>query len=133
MAGCARRSRTPGSTPAGLRAAGHPVRSLLAHPGYASTNLQFTGPTGAYRWFGRIFNPLVGQSAEQGALPQLYAVTDPAADGGQFIGPNRLVETRGYPTVVRAAAAATDERTARRLWSLSEELTGVRYDLPAPA
>jgi NAD(P)-dependent dehydrogenase (short-subunit alcohol dehydrogenase family) len=116
-----------------LRAAGHPVRSLLAHPGYSATNLQTTGPTGLYRWAGRIGNRLLAQSAEMGALPQLYAATDPAAESGQFIGPNAWAETKGYPTVVRPSAAATDEQTARRLWTLSEELTGVRYDLPAPA
>jgi NAD(P)-dependent dehydrogenase (short-subunit alcohol dehydrogenase family) len=116
-----------------LRAAGSPVRSLLAHPGYAATNLQTSGPTGAFKAFGRIGNRLVAQSAAMGALPQLYAATDPDVEGGQFFGPDRLFESRGHPTVVRPVRTARDPDTARRLWEVSEELTGVRFDLPAPA
>ena len=116
-----------------LRAAGSPVRSLLAHPGYAATNLQTSGPTGAFKMFGRIGNRLVAQSAEMGALPQLYAATHPGVEGGQFFGPDRLFENRGHPTAVRPVRTARDPDTARRLWEVSEELTGVRFDLPAPA
>lgn len=114
-----------------LRAAGLPVRSLLAHPGYAATNLQTTGPGGAMRAAMRIGNLLLAQSAAAGALPQLYAATSPAAVSGQFIGPDRLGGMRGHPTVVRPDPAATDRQAARRLWEVSEELTGVHWDLPA--
>lgn len=113
-----------------LRAAGLSVRSLLAHPGYSATNLQTTGPTGVLNALLRVANRFAAQSAEMGALNQLRAATDPDARSGQFFGPDGPGELRGYPRVVRPAESATDSQTARRLWDLSEELTGVRYDLP---
>ena len=114
-----------------LRAAGLPVRSLLAHPGYAATNLQSTGPTGALAFLMRFGNRLFAQSMEMGALPQLYAATDPAARSGEFYGPDGMGEQKGHPTVVQPIASAKDPETARRLWKLSEEITGVEYPLPA--
>ena len=114
-----------------LRAAGSPVRSLLAHPGYAATNLQSTGPTGALAFLMRFGNRLFAQSMDMGALPQLYAATDPAARSGEFYGPDGMGEQKGYPTVVQPVASAKDPETARRLWKLSEEITGVEYPLPA--
>jgi len=116
-----------------LRAANSPIRSLLAHPGYSATNLQSTGPTGIAKFAGAIGNKLLAQSVEMGVLPELYAATDPAATGGQFIGPDGRGESKGYPTVVRPIPPAEDRETALRLWTLSEELTGVRFDLPAAA
>ncbi len=116
-----------------LRAAGSPIRSVLAHPGYSATNLQTSGPTGLLNLFMRIGNPLLAQSADIGALNQLYAATDPKAQGGEFYGPDGMAESRGYPTVVQPTPTATDRETARRLWAVSEELTGVRYELPAAA
>ncbi|MFD7641738.1 oxidoreductase [Kitasatospora sp. NPDC059795] len=114
-----------------LAAAGSPVRSLLAHPGYTATNLQTSAPTGLVKLlFGRLLTPLA-QRPEQGALPQLFAATDPEARSGQFIGPGGPGELRGAPTVVRPAPAAEDTGTGRRLWELSERLTGVHYPLPA--
>lgn len=113
-----------------LRTAGSPVRSLLSHPGYTATNLQTSGPTGLMNLLGRIGNRLIAQDAEMGALPQLYAATAPGAESGQFIGPDGAFESRGYPKVVRPVPSAEDPATARRLWDLSEELTGVHYDLP---
>ncbi|OKJ05541.1 oxidoreductase [Kitasatospora sp. CB01950] len=114
-----------------LAAAGSPVRSLLAHPGYTATNLQTSAPTGLVKLlFGRLLTPLA-QSPEQGALPQLFAATDPEARSGQFIGPGGPGELRGAPTVVRPVPAAEDAGTGRRLWELSERLTGVHYPLPA--
>jgi NAD(P)-dependent dehydrogenase (short-subunit alcohol dehydrogenase family) len=110
-----------------LRAAGSPVRSLVTHPGYAATNLVATGSTGVTNLLMRIGNPVFAQSAAMGALPQLYAAVAAEAEGGQFIGPDGLAQNRGYPTVVRPAAAARDPETAKRLWALSEELTGVHF------
>ncbi|MGW2602489.1 oxidoreductase [Streptomyces klenkii] len=109
-----------------------PVRSVLAHPGYTATNLQTSAPTGLWRVvFGRIGNPLFAQTPAQGALPQLYAATAPDAEGGQFIGPDGPAELRGGPTRVPLAPAAADTATARRLWELSERMTGVRFPIPA--
>ena len=108
-----------------LRASGSPVRSLLAHPGYSATNLQTTGPTGVLNGFLRIGNRFFAQDVDQGVLPQLYAAVEPAAESGQFIGPDGRGESRGYPTMVRPVASATDPALARRLWDLSEQLTAV--------
>jgi hypothetical protein len=67
------------------------------------------------------------QSAERGALPQLYAATAPDVEGGQFYGPDGFQQARGSPTVVQPVGRARDEETARRLWEVSEKLTGVSY------
>ncbi|HEY0805067.1 MAG TPA: oxidoreductase [Pseudonocardiaceae bacterium] len=113
-----------------LRAGDVPIRSVLAHPGYAATNLQSTGPTGVMKQLMKIGNRVMAQSVDMGALPQLYAATAPSVESGQFIGPDGRGESRGDPTVVLPVESATNAETARRLWELSEELTGVRYDLP---
>ncbi|MCW2937972.1 MAG: putative oxidoreductase/Short-chain dehydrogenase [Actinomycetia bacterium] len=110
-----------------LRAAGLPLRSLLAHPGYSNTNLQSSGPTGIVKQLMKVSNVIMAQSVEMGALDQLYAATAPGAESGQFIGPDRLSESRGHPKVVQPVKSAQDPETARRLWDLSEDLTGVRF------
>ncbi|GAA3448455.1 oxidoreductase [Dactylosporangium matsuzakiense] len=109
-----------------LRAAGDPRRSLLAHPGYSATNLQLAGPTGVLRAFMRMGNAMFAMPAAQGALNILYAATAPEAQSGQFIGPDRLREYRGWPSVVQPDPKATDEADAKRLWALSEQLTDVQ-------
>lgn len=77
--------------------------------------------------------PSLTQSAADGALPSLYAATDPRAEGGQYFGPDGRGARKGAPTVEEPAAAAKDPETARRLWEVSETLTGVRFPLPADA
>jgi hypothetical protein len=67
---------------------------------------------------------LIAQSAVMGALPTLYAATEPGLEGGTFVGPDGLAEQRGHPEPVTPSAAARDEDVARRLWEVSEELTG---------
>ncbi|WP_405403493.1 oxidoreductase [Streptomyces sp. NBC_01104] len=114
-----------------LTAAGSPVRSLLAHPGYAATGLQTEGPVALVKLlFGRVLTPLA-QSPDRGALSQLYAATDPSARGGEFIGPDGMGELRGGPTRVELSAGAADAATGQRLWELSERATGVRFAFPA--
>jgi NAD(P)-dependent dehydrogenase (short-subunit alcohol dehydrogenase family) len=112
-----------------LRAAGSPVRSVLAHPGYSATNLQTSGPTGAMKAFMRVGNAVMAQPAARGALNQLYAAVDPRAEGGQFIGPDGMRESRGWPSVVQPVEAAKDPADAQRLWTLSEQLTGVQFEV----
>lgn len=116
-----------------LRAAGSPVTSLLAHPGYSDTNLQSTGPTGIMKAVMSLTNRLVAQSAEQGALPTLYAATAPGVEGGEFYGPDGFMEMRGRPTRVDVIPEGRDLIIGQRLWEVSEELTGVAYGLPAAA
>ena len=118
-----------------LRAAGASVTSAVCHPGYADTNLQRRGPEMAgsrLRLLGmQAVNALVGQSADQGALPLLYAATAAAIDGGEYVGPGGLFGMRGSPELQEPAEQAQDKETAARLWDVSEELTGVEFHLPA--
>lgn len=116
-----------------LRAVGATMKSVLAHPGYTATNLQVKGQTGAMKLMMNVGNRLIGQSAELGALPTLYAATAPDVEGGQYFGPDRFREYRGHPTQVDAKPEAVDSEVGWRLWSVSEELTGVTYDFSAPS
>ncbi len=108
-----------------LRAAESSVRSLAAHPGYAATNLQTAAPPLVDRLVMKVGNAVIAQSDEMGALTTLFAATQPGLDGGMYIGPDGPGEHRGHPKVVQPNSAARDEETARRLWEVSEELTGV--------
>ena len=110
-----------------LREAGLPIRSVLAHPGYSDTNLQSSGPTGPMKAILAVGNRLLAQDAKQGALPQLFAATEPSVEGGSFIGPDGFQEFRGSPKIVEPVGRARDADTALRLWEVSEELTGVTY------
>lgn len=114
-----------------LRAAGSQLRSVAAHPGYAATNLQSAVAPAVDGLIMKVGNALFAQSAEMGALPQLYAATAPGVAGGDFIGPDGLGEQRGHPTVVHGSRASADAAAAARLWEVSEDLTGVAYDLSA--
>jgi NAD(P)-dependent dehydrogenase (short-subunit alcohol dehydrogenase family) len=107
-----------------LRAAGSTIASYSAHPGYAATNLQSAAAPVADRLLMVVTNRLLAQSAEMGALPTLYAATKPDLEGGTFVGPDGLAEQRGHPQPVAPSSAARDQDVARRLWEVSEELTG---------
>ncbi len=114
-------------------AAGADLRAIAAHPGYAATNLQ-TAPEKSR--LGRVYwslgNRFVAQSADRGAWPSLYAATAPDLPGGAFVGPDGIGELRGHPHIVSPSRAARDPETARRLWELSERLTGVGYPFAPP-
>ena len=114
-----------------LKAAGADVISLVAHPGFASTNLQGTSASASSnpitKFLTPIGNAVFAQSATMGALPQLYAATASDAQGGQYYGPDFL-DWRGYPKLTHANAKANDPETARRLWEASEKLTQTHYD-----
>jgi NAD(P)-dependent dehydrogenase (short-subunit alcohol dehydrogenase family) len=109
-----------------LDAAGSALRSVAAHPGYSATNLQSHTQSIQDQLMG-IANRLIAQSAAMGALPTLYAATVDLP-GAAYVGPDGLFEQRGHPKLVDMSGAAKDADTARRLWEVSEELTGVRYD-----
>jgi NAD(P)-dependent dehydrogenase (short-subunit alcohol dehydrogenase family) len=114
-----------------LDEAGSDVRALGAHPGWAATNLQHRTENVVQNTFLAIANRVIAQSEEMGALPTLFAATQDLP-GDTYIGPDGLGEQRGHPKVVGRNGAARDMETARRLWELSEELTGVAFPL-APA
>jgi hypothetical protein len=102
--------------------------SLAAHPGYARTGLTQHMPP-LMQAGSRLAGPIIGQSAAMGALPILRAATDPAAVGGSYYGPGGLFEMKGSPRLVRSNKISYDEGIAGRLWSESEQLTGVTYPL----
>jgi NAD(P)-dependent dehydrogenase (short-subunit alcohol dehydrogenase family) len=100
--------------------------AVAAHPGGSNTELDRNLPA-PLRAVSRMLSPLVGQSAAMGALPILRAATDPDVRGGQYYGPDSLHETRGHPTLVQSSAQSHDADLQRRLWAVSEQLTGVTY------
>lgn len=108
--------------------AGVDALALAAHPGFSASNLTGHMAQRLHMRIGlAIFNKII-QGADMGALPTLRAATDPNATGGQYFGPARLNETTGHPVLVEASPEAHDEADGARLWELSEELTGVRYE-----
>jgi NAD(P)-dependent dehydrogenase (short-subunit alcohol dehydrogenase family) len=115
-----------------LITAGSPLRSMSAHPGYSATNLQSRTETFQDTMMG-LANKVIAQSAGMGALPTLYAATVIDLPGGTFIGPDGPGEMRGYPVPVGSSAASHDRDVQRKLWDLSEELTGVSFPLASKA
>ncbi len=111
-----------------LHEAGSPILAVAAHPGWAATNLQSRTQNRVQDALMQVGNRLLAQSEEQGALPTLFAATQDVPPAG-YVGPDGFQEGRGHPTLVGRNAAASDGRTARRLWELSEELTGVPFPL----
>jgi NAD(P)-dependent dehydrogenase (short-subunit alcohol dehydrogenase family) len=102
------------------------VRSLASHPGYAATNLQGRSGNPVIDRLSAVANRVVAQSGEMGALPTLFAATQDLP-GASYVGPDRMGELRGHPTLVGRTAAASDPELAKRLWAASEELTAVHY------
>ncbi|MET8814121.1 oxidoreductase [Streptomyces sp. NPDC004549] len=115
-----------------LAEAGSPVRALAAHPGYAATNLQSHAANPLMRGFMAVGNKVFAQDDRGGALPTLYAATQDLP-GASYVGPGGLGGMRGAPALAGRSHAASDPGAARRLWTLSEELTGVGWGLTAPA
>lgn len=115
------------------RAAGWGVESLAAHPGLSRTNLLYNSPGGPTRTvylLRRLFR-LTFQPAAQGALPTLFAATDPAARDGAHYGPDRLAGTRGHPTEEPAPPQALDAAVAARLWDVSQTMARVTFEQTA--
>lgn len=102
--------------------AGSHVLSVAAHPGISATNLGQHIP-----FFLSALMPIFGQSAEKGALPTLYAALGEDIEGGDFCGPSGLYQVRGEPVKVRSNRSSHHEENAKKLWAVSEEMTGVRY------
>jgi NAD(P)-dependent dehydrogenase (short-subunit alcohol dehydrogenase family) len=115
-----------------LSEAGSSVLATAAHPGYAATNLQFHSGRRTLDLLSMLGNRLIAQDEQAGALPTLYAAVADVAPGS-FAGPDGPMEVRGKPKLVGRSKAARDDDTAKRLWELSEELTGVPFGLGAAA
>jgi NAD(P)-dependent dehydrogenase (short-subunit alcohol dehydrogenase family) len=110
-----------------LKAKGSPSIALAAHPGAADTELLRNMP-GGIRQVGQFFwSNFIAQGPDMGAEPTLRAAADPRAQNGQYYGPGGFAEQRGHPKVVESSAQSHDEDIQRRLWTVSEELTGVTF------
>jgi NAD(P)-dependent dehydrogenase (short-subunit alcohol dehydrogenase family) len=104
-----------------LGARGSNVRVTAAHPGWTATDLQRTAAVA------RFFGPLMAMTPVEGALPTLRAATDPAAETGSYWGPAGLFELKGPPVAAAIPARARNEAIARKLFDVSETLTGVSF------
>jgi NAD(P)-dependent dehydrogenase (short-subunit alcohol dehydrogenase family) len=108
-----------------LRGSGSTVKSLAAHPGYAATNLQSAAAPMLDRLAMKVSTAVIAQDDEMGALPILFAATEPGLEGGIYVGPDGFQEQRGHPKIVQPSGRARDPETARRLWEVSERMTAV--------
>ena len=108
-----------------LEAAGAETVALAAHPGASGTELMRHITFGPEALSAAALK--LAQSPAMGALPSLRAATDPTAVGGQYYGPSGFGEFRGYPKVVKSTRQSHDQALQQRLWSVSEELTGVNF------
>lgn len=106
-----------------LKAKEAPTIAVAAHPGLSDTELMRHLPDFIPDFVWKI----VAQPADKGALPTLRAATDPGVQGGQYYGPDGIGESRGHPKLVASSAQSHNEDIQRRLWSMSEELTGVTF------
>jgi NAD(P)-dependent dehydrogenase (short-subunit alcohol dehydrogenase family) len=112
-----------------LTAAGSAVRAVAVHPGYVATNLQFRSESRFADRMMKISNRLFAQTDEAGARPTLFAATQDLP-GASYVGPDGLSPwARGYPALVGRTAAASDVEMAKRLWMVSEDLTGTKFPL----
>ena len=109
-----------------LSGSGAATIAVAAHPGVSSSELVRNSPL-VLRALNAVFSPLVNQSAAMGALPTLRAATDAAVLGGQYYGPGGFRELRGHPIVVESSKQSHDADIQRRLWAVSEDLTGVTF------
>ena len=97
--------------------------AVAAHPGLANTELTRNTPAIAAFFYARV----ISQNAAMGALPTLRAAPDPGVLGGQYYGPGRFFGARGYPKPAQSSGRSRDTAIQRRLWTVSEELTGVTF------
>jgi NAD(P)-dependent dehydrogenase (short-subunit alcohol dehydrogenase family) len=116
-----------------LTATGSGVLANAAHPGLVATNIyHHDGPRRSVDLLWAVVIRLAAQDAEHGALPVLYAAVA-SIPGNSFAGPCHLAHMRGAPELIGRSAAAQDPDLARRLWTVSEQLTGVRSPIQAPS
>jgi NAD(P)-dependent dehydrogenase (short-subunit alcohol dehydrogenase family) len=111
------------------KAAGINLLSVAAHPGYARTNLQTTGSNTTEIFFMNIVGSVISQDAAHGALPTLRAAVEKDAPQGSYYAPSRMFHLKGDPVRISIPSPAQDIEAAKRLWEVSEKLTGVHFSL----
>lgn len=111
-----------------LKKAGIEVSAFAAHPGVAATSLDRYMPKAlsplfhvAFHWF--------GQAPKMGALPEIRAAVDENAKSGEYYGPNKFMEMKGYPVLVKSNTLSHDLEAARKLWEASEKLTKINFNI----
>lgn len=117
--------------------AGGKIKSIAVHPGVARTSIGASRKNlGQYRLGDHLVSaalsivmPFLGQPASAGALPTMYAAVSPDAKGGGFYGPDGFGEMKGAPKAAIIKPAAQDMVAAKRLWELTERITGLRYKI----
>jgi len=112
-----------------LKKAGASTISLACHPGVTVTNLASMGSGKKSSLFVRMIFKMVGQPTEMGALPTLFAATEPSLKGGEYIGPDGKENKRGYPAISDEVDTLFKEDVAKKLWDVSEKLTGIVFPL----
>ena len=107
--------------------------AVACHPGISATKLGYAGPRMLGSDFGEtlveLYTSVVAQPAAMGALPTLYAAFAGEAKSGDYIGPDGLGEMRGYPRKVSSSFLSRSQSIARQLWEVSEEETGIRFEV----
>ncbi|CEG27305.1 oxidoreductase [Bacillus sp. B-jedd] len=104
------------------------VKSIICHPGITNTNL---ASRNSGKDLNRLFQTIsraITQPAGMGALPTMHAATESSLKGGEYIGPDGKKKRKGYPVVDPVIERIFNKETAKRLWAVSEELTGISYD-----
>ncbi|MBT4034927.1 MAG: SDR family NAD(P)-dependent oxidoreductase [Candidatus Marinimicrobia bacterium] len=105
-----------------IQTANGTVMVTAAHPGLTASNLAKGAGV-------RFFNSIFAQSGSMGTLPTLMAATEPTAKTGNYFGPSKLAEWRGYPKLVSSNRLSHDADIAAKLWEISEELTGQKFQV----
>jgi len=112
-----------------LELQGLSIISVAAHPGVSPTNLaRHLEGSFLFKLF-ELFAGFISHSPDKGALPQIRAAVDPDVKGGAYYGPNGWMEMKGDPVIVQSNKNAHNQENARKLWEVSEELTGVKFKI----
>jgi NAD(P)-dependent dehydrogenase (short-subunit alcohol dehydrogenase family) len=110
-----------------MEASGIKGIAVASHPGVSSTNLfQYLEEKMIFKIFKPLISPFI-QEQEMGALPQIRASVDEHVKGGEFYGPDGFNEMKGFPVFVQSNAASHNLEDARKLWEVSEKITGISY------
>ncbi len=115
-----------------IRREGLEMKSIAVHPGFADTNLQNAEENDNFflKDLGmKAVSKVFAQSAERGALPMLYASVSENVEGGEYIGPGGFMNFRGLPEKQESSEASYSTETAEELWAVSEELTGIDFEV----
>ncbi|PSL41485.1 NAD(P)-dependent dehydrogenase (short-subunit alcohol dehydrogenase family) [Planomicrobium soli] len=110
-----------------LKAHGISTKSFACHPGISATNLFKFGKRDAPEFLKGLANRLL-QPPVMGAMPTIYAATESTLNGGEYIGPDGKGQRKGFPALDTPHASANNEAASKKLWEVSEELTGVKFD-----